>query len=376
MSSLELFAKQQLEKSTLLNQVRRIRTCAYVDENYVMRENKKLISFSCNDYLGLSMHPLVKQAARNAVEKYGASGRASRLVTGNNPLYLELETLLAKIKDTEAALVFGSGYLANIGIIPALVGKGDLILADKLVHASLIDGCKLSGAKLLRFTHNSLASCERILKMRRKEYKNCLLVTEHIFSMDGDIAPIDALCGLAEKYDTWLITDDAHGLGIINNTYSKKPHIQMGTLSKAAGSYGGYVCAQKTVIDYLIGAARSLVYSTSLPPATLAASIAALKIIINDENLCAKPLENAILFTKLLGIADATSPIVPLVIGDETKAILAAQILENRGFLVTAIRPPTVPRGTSRLRFAFSGLHKASDIEKLVKVIKENSLHD
>lgn len=376
MQSLALFAKQKLEESNARNQLRSLNTCTRQNSQHVIQNGKKLLSFSCNDYLGLSTHPLVTRAAQNAIKKYGTGSAASRLVTGNIPIYKEIEELLARMKGTEAALVFGSGYLTNIGVIPALVGKGDLIISDKLVHASLIDGCKLSGAKLLRFTHNSSASCERILRTHRNKFKNCLIITDTVFSMDGDIAPIDALYNLAEKYDAWLMTDDAHGLGVIAKPSNYKAHIQMGTLSKAVGGYGGYVCAQKIVIDYLVGAARSLIYSTALPPATLAANIAALKIIISDKTLSEKAIENAVLFTKLLGKPDAVSAIVPLIIGDEIKTILAAQILENNGFLVSAIRPPTVPRGTSRLRFAFSALHKTKDIERLVAVIKENILYE
>ncbi len=370
MPSLELFAKQQIEKAKSLNRLRELKVTGREDSVYVQRNGKKLISFSCNDYLGLASHPAVKEAAHNAIEKYGAGGGASRLVTGNSALYEELETLLADIKGTEGALVFGSGYLANIGVIPALVSKGDLIIADKLVHASIIDGCQLSGAKLVRFLHNDISSCENLLKKYRNDYKNCLIVTDNIFSMDGDIAPVDELFALAEKYDSWLMTDDAHGLGTVINSHTAKPHIQMGTLSKAVGSYGAYICASKTVIDYLVNSSRSLIYSTSLPPASLAASIAALKIIVHDKELCAKALENALFFTEILGIKKALSTIVPLIIGDEEATMLAAEELEAHGFLVTAIRPPTVPNGTSRLRFAFSALHNRKDIEKLAEVIK------
>jgi len=374
MPSLDIFASHNLKMASSVKQLRKLKESAREEGIYVIRGGKKLISFSCNDYLGLSSHLDVKRAATQAIEKYGAGGGASRLITGNNPLYEQLEIILAQTKGTEAALVFGSGYLANIGIIPTLVGKGDLIIVDKLIHASLIDGCKLSGAKLLRFTHNRIASCEKILKLNRNLYKNCLIVTDQVFSMDGDVAPIDELCDLASKYDAWLMTDDAHGLGTIANSNNKKPHLQMGTLSKAVGSYGGYVCASKFVIDYLVSTARSLIYSTSLPPATLASGIAALKIINDNKKLCAKPLENAILFTRLLGIPDATSPIVPIIIGEEDKTVKISQELENNGFLITAIRPPTVPKGTSRLRIAFSALHQEKDIEYLATLIKEMKL--
>lgn len=368
------FAQGQIQKSIDENRLRALKQNERLEGGYIIRNGQKLVSFSCNDYLGLSHHPEVKRAACEAIEKYGVGGGASRLVTGNSPLYLELEALLATIKGTESALVMGSGFLANIGVIPAFAGRGDLIIADKLVHASIIDGCRLSGAKLLRFAHNDVLSCAKILKQRRKNFKNCLIVTETVFSMDGDIAPIDELYNLAENFDAWLMSDDAHGLGVISVNSGARPHIQMGTLSKAVGSYGGYVCAKKTVIGYLAGAARSLVYSTALPPATLASSIASLKIIMKDKDLSNAPLNNAILFTSLLGMKPAVSPVVPLVLGSEERAVMAAAALESEGFLVAAIRPPTVPNGTSRLRFAFSAWHKEADIERMVRVIKEKIL--
>ena len=369
MPPLAEFAKHKISKLSSEKRLRFLKQASREDGIYITRDGKKLISFSCNDYLGLSWHQGVKAAAINAINKYGTGACASRLITGNHPLYKKLEQLLAEIKNTEASLVFGSGYLANIGVIPVLVGKGDLIIADKLVHASILEGCKLSGAKLLRFHHNDTNSCNDILTKHRAEYKNCLIVTDHVFSMDGDIAPIDELYLLAEKYDAWLMSDDAHGLGTIIKGNTHKPHIQMGTLSKAVGSYGGYICADKIVIDYIASTAKSHIYSTALPPATIAASIAALEIIRNNTELCAKPLKNAVSFTKLLGIKDAQSPIVPIILGDSTKAISIADELQKEGFLVTPIRSPTVPAGTARLRCTFSALHKEEDIKKLAETI-------
>lgn len=371
---LATFAHDKIANSIKANRLRILKQGMRTDDVYVTRGGRKLISFSCNDYLGLTNNEKVKEASCNALLKYGAGSGASRMVTGNNLLYEELEAILAHIKGTEAALVIGSGFLANIGIIPALAGKDDLIIADKLVHASIIDGCKLSGAKLMRFTHNDPASCKKLLERYRHNYKNCLVITETIFSMDGDAAPIDELYNISNDFDSWLMTDDAHGLGIISNHFSAKPHIQMGTLSKAVGSYGGYVCADKVVIDYLTNNTRSMVYSTALPPAVLAASIASLKIIMNDKALCKKPVENAELFTSMLGIEKAQSAIVPLILGTEEKSMEAMEILESEDFLVLAIRPPTIPKGTSRLRFAFSALHKTEDIAKLAKVVKDKIL--
>lgn len=376
MPDLDEFADISLKNLKKQGRLRSLKDVERSEGVYLIKNGKRLISFSCNDYLGLSGHPKVKQAAIDAIEKYGAGSGASRLITGSHPLYKKLEDKLAKLKGTQSALVFGSGYLANVGIIPALCKKGDLIIADKLVHACLIDGAKLSGATLKRFKHNDVNSCEKILKENRSGYNNCLIITDGVFSMDGDVAPVDNLCELAEKYDAWLMTDDAHGLGILNggtgSALNKKPHIQMGTLSKAAGVYGGYVCASQKVIDYLVNHARSFIYSTGLPPSVIASAIASLEIIGDDKDLIKKPLENARYFTSLLGMDEAQSSIVPLIIGDEDKALAASEFLEDNGFLVSAIRPPTVPKGTARLRFTFSALHSRSDIEKLARLVRKN----
>ncbi len=336
----------------------------------ISRNGKNFISFSCNDYLGLSQHPKVIAAAIDAVRKYGAGAGASRLVTGDCPLYGELEALLAQHHNTQAACVFGSGYLANIGTISALIGKNDLILADKLSHACIIDAGRVSGAAMLRFAHNNVAHLRMLLEANRSEYQNCLIVTETVFSMDGDVAPLVELSELAQEFDAWLMTDGAH---YVAQATSHKPltTINMGTLSKAAGSYGGYVCGSNILVDYLKNAARSLVFSTGLPPASLAASIAALKIMQDEPERLNKPLENAKLFTQILGLPEAQSAIVPLILGENDKAVEASKLLAENGFLVAAIRPPTVPENTARLRFTFSALHERKHIEGLCAVIKQ-----
>jgi len=340
---------------------------------HISRGGKEFVSFSCNDYLGLSGHPRVIAAASSALQKYGAGAGASRLVTGECPLYSELEELLAEYYDVQAACVFGSGYLANIGAIPALVGKNDLIIADKLAHACIIDGGKLSGSTMLRFAHNNVAHLRMLLEANRVEYQNCVIVTETVFSMDGDIAPLAELSALAKEFDAWLMTDGAHGFYPLPNPPPQAGEgiIKMGTLSKAAGSYGGYVCGSKTLVEYLKNAARSLVFSTGLPPASLAASIESLKIMKEEPELCHKPLENARLFTQIIGLPEAQSAVVPLVLGENKKAAATSASLAENGFLVSAIRPPTVPENTARLRFTFSALHTKEQIEKLCDVLKK-----
>lgn len=337
----------------------------------VIRAGRKLISFSCNDYLNLSRHPDVMEAAKDAIDTYGAGSGASRLVTGNHPLFGALEARLASIKGTDAALIFGSGYLANIGIIPALAGEGDLILADELVHSCMHVGAALSGAKLVRFAHNDAAALGAALAAGRGRAKNCLILTESVFSMDGDLAPIGSLADLAEAHDAWLMTDDAHGFGVVTpDPAAMRAPLQMGTLSKAAGAYGGYLCASRPVIDLLVNRARSLIYSTGLSPADAGASLASLDIIAKGGPLTKRPLANARLFTRLLELDEAASPIVPLVLGDAERALELSDRLEAVGFLVAAIRPPTVPDGTARLRFTFSAGHSEDHVRSLAAAVR------
>ena len=350
-----------------------------LDQSYADRGDLHLISFCCNDYLGLSQHPAVKNAAIEALERYGAGAGASRLVTGNHPLYAELERRLARLKGTEAACVFGSGYLANLGIPPALVGKDDLIVADATVHSSMHAGIRASRAKAVFFAHNDMEDCRALLRHHRAAHRHCLLMTEGVFSMDGDRAPLVALCDLADQYEAWFMTDDAHGLGVLGGGrgsaaeagIAARVPLQMGTLSKAIGSYGGYLCASSAVIELMVNRARSLIYATGLPPATIAASIAALTLIEEDPALAAAPLTRARRFTAALGLPEAESPIVPLIVGAPERALAASQALAEHGFLVTAIRPPTVPQGTSRLRFTFSATHTDDDIDRLIASVRD-----
>jgi 8-amino-7-oxononanoate synthase len=335
----------------------------------VRRGSREYVSFSCNDYLGLARHPDVIKAGRLALKRHGAGACASRLLTGSHPLYSELEWALAEMKGAERAVVFGSGYLANLGTISALAGRGDLVLADRLCHASILDGARLAGATLMRHAHCSTQDCEAILARRRSEFKRCLIVTETVFSMDGDRAPITDLAALARDHDAWLLTDDAHGLGIVS---SDAADVQVGTLSKALGAYGGYVCAQADVVAFLENNARSLIYSTGLPPAVVAAATAALRILRDDPALVSRPLENARRFTRALGRAQAESAIVPVIVGQSERALQASALLEANGLLAVAIRPPTVPPGTARLRFAFTALHDNEAIDRAAALLKEH----
>ncbi|HTV34723.1 MAG TPA: 8-amino-7-oxononanoate synthase [Methylocella sp.] len=378
MQSLDDFASRKLVELERKHLRRALAESARETAPFVWRTGRRLLSFSCNDYLNLAGHPAVKEAALAAIERYGAGAGASRLVTGNHPLYGELEERLATLKGTQAACVFGSGYLANSGIIPVLVGAGDLILIDALSHACLFAGAKLSAAKTLVFDHNDLSQAKSLLAARRVQHRHALLVTDGVFSMDGDRAPLAELAELCEAYETWLMSDDAHGLGVLGDGrgsahaagVSIRIPLQMGTLSKAAASYGGYLCASSPVIDLMKTRARPLIYSTALPPATVAAAIAALRIIEADPALTRRPLAKARLFAEKLDLPPAQSPIVPLLVGEAQAALQASKALEKEGFLVAPIRPPTVPAGTARLRFAFTAAHPDEEILRLAMAVR------
>ncbi len=348
---------------------------------YAERGGRRLLSFSCNDYLNLSQHPAIIKAAVEATRRYGVGAGASRLVTGNHPLYDELETRLARLKGAAAACVFGSGYLANIGIIPALVGPDDLVLVDEFSHACIHAGAKLSGATVRRFRHADAADAEAVLAEHRAGHSRALVATDGVFSMDGDLAPLAALARLAERFDAWLLADDAHGLGVVGrgrgSTFANGPAdvpLQMGTLSKAVGAYGGYLCASQPVIALMRTRARPFIYSTGLPPAVVAAAIASLDLIERDPDYVGQPLRKARLFTRALNLPQAQSAIVPIVVGGAEAALSASAMLEREGFLVVAIRPPTVPVGTARLRFAFTAQHPDAEIERLAGIVRSRVL--
>ncbi len=382
MRSLDLFARDKLAERERDNLRRSIVETESGDGVHVVRNGRALLSFCSNDYLNLSQHPAVKRAAAAAAESYGAGAGASRLVTGSHPLYAELESRLAKLKGAEAACVFGSGYLANAGIVPALVGPGDLILIDELAHSSMHTGARLSGAAIMAFRHNDTAHLRALLEAERARFRHALIMTEGVFSMDGDLAPLPELAEIASRTDAWLMSDDAHGIGVLGqgrgSAYATNPSaeipLQMGTLSKAIGSYGGYLCGSRAVIDLMHNRARTLVYSTGLPPAALGAAIAALDIIESDPGLAALPLQKARAFTRAANLPAADSAIVPVTIGDADAALRASALLEDEGFLVIAIRPPTVPEGTARLRVTFNAAQPDEAIERLAGLIRNRIL--
>ena len=378
MRSLDEFASAKLAALEAGDLRRRLAPTARTGATEIVRNGRRLISFCCNDYLNLTHHPRVMAAAKDAIDRYGAGAGASRLITGNHPLLAELEARIARLKGCEDAAVFGSGYLANLGAIPTLVGPGDLVLIDALSHACLFAGAKLSGAEVRVFRHNDVDHLASLFD----EDRRCLVLTEGVFSMDGDLAPLPQIAALAAAHDAWLMTDDAHGIGVVGGGRGSSfafgapvpVPLQMGTLSKAAGSYGGYVAASRAVIELMRTRARSFVYSTGLPPASAAAAIAALDIIDSDPDLCARPVTNAALFCRTLGLTAPASAIVPLVLGDARNALAASRALEDDGFLVVAIRPPTVPHGTARLRFTFTAAHNEADVLRLAEAVRAKVL--
>ncbi len=366
-AGISAYSKNLLDRLADKDRCRELISTARGPDMRAQRTDQTLISFCDNDYLGLSQDRRIIKASQHAAGEYGVGAGASRLVTGNNPLNAELEKQLALMKRLPSARVFGSGYLANVGTIPALVGSQDLIVMDELSHACMHAGARLSRAEILVFKHNDLASLESALA-GNEAGRRILVLTETVFSMDGDVAPLVEISRLCDQYGAWLMTDDAHGFGVLD--LDNPAPLQMGTLSKAVGSYGGYVCGDVDFMHLLTNRARSLVYTTGLPPSVLAASLEALKIIRAEPQHAETVLGHASLFCQLLDLPKPQSMIVPVIYGSEQKALTASSLLQDAGYLVSAIRPPTVPEGSSRLRITFSASHKESDVRALAAAMK------
>ncbi|RMF09527.1 MAG: 8-amino-7-oxononanoate synthase [Alphaproteobacteria bacterium] len=380
MDSLDAYATRKLADIEGRGLLRHLVTTHRGPGGAATQGGRRLISFCCNDYLNLSQNREVIASAQAAAAEYGAGAGGSRLVTGNYPLLAELEDRLARLKGTEAACVFGSGYLANIGIIPCFAGPDDVIFIDELAHACLFAGARMSRAATHVFRHNDMDHLQALLDRQRNRHRHALVITDGVFSMDGDLAPLDIMGPLARAHDAWLLTDDAHGIGVVGRDGrgssfafgSEKADVplQMGTLSKAVGSYGGYLCASEPVIALVRNRARSLVFTTAPPPASIGAALAALDIIERDAELRQAPLAKARLFTDFLGLPDPQSPIVPIIVGAPDRAVEASRKLRDQGFLVNAIRPPSVPEGTARLRVTFMANHGDEDVLRLARAVK------
>lgn len=354
-----------------------------IDGAYVFAAGKKCLMLASNNYLGMTHESEVRQAAIKAIEAYGTGAGGARLTTGSHPLYEELEANLAQFKGTEAAITFNTGYMANVGTISAIMNKNDVIFSDALNHASIIDGCRLSGAKRVIFPHSDMQVLKGLLESTKCAGKR-LIVVDGVFSMDGDIAPLSQLVELAKLYDCLLMVDDAHATGILGNGHGTAAHfgltdqvdIQMGTLSKALGSEGAYVAGKKILIDYLINKARSYIFSTALSPADIGAANAAVKILMQSIRLPEKVLANADFMRselKMQGIevGGEITPILPIPIGAADLAVKVANHLKEKGIILSAIRPPTVSVGESRLRLTVNAKHSQSDLKQAAVTIAE-----
>ncbi len=362
----------------------------------IIWDGRELVNFASNDYLGLANHPSVKQAAVEAVERFGAGSGASRLICGSLAPHHRLEEALAAFKGLEAAVSFGSGYAAALGTIGALLGKDDCVVVDRLVHACFIDAARLSGAKLRVFRHNDLGDLERVLRSviarcgpasGRESTPRILVVTESVFSMDGDLAPLKGIVELKERYGAWLMLDEAHATGLFGERRNGlasasgvggRIEIQMGTLGKALGASGGFICGSRRLIDLLVNRARSFIFSTAPAPAASAAALAAINLVQSDTGAgrCRALWERVAQIAKLArsgwteSLAAPGSPILPVPVGEERDAVALADRLREHGFGIPAVRYPAVPRGKARLRMTLTAGHSAEDITRATALLE------
>lgn len=365
------------------NQFRSLKVAEPGEGSGLIIDGKRVVNLSSNDYLGLCRHPRLKEAFISAIERYGVGAGASRLVSGHTKIVKELEERIAKFKSTESALVFGSGYLTNIGVIPSIAGDGDIILADRLNHASIFEGCRLSRARLLVYRHKDVNQLEDILK-RYSSYRRKLIITDGVFSMDGDIAPLNDIVSIAKGFGAMVMVDDAHSTGVIGKTgrgtmeyfgIRDGVDIQMGTLSKAIGCYGGYVAGERSLVNYIMNRARSFIFTTALPPAIAAAAIVAFDIIEGVPELRERLWENRGYYHKgIAGLGLETgrseSQIIPIMIGDEKVGLDLSKRLLELGVYAPAIRPPTVPRGTTRIRTTVMATHTKDEIDICIEALR------
>jgi 8-amino-7-oxononanoate synthase len=342
-------------------------------------DGRPVLSFCSNDYLGLANHPEVVRAFQSAANEYGVGAGAAHLVNGHSRVHHELEDALAEFTGREGTLLFSTGYMANLGVASALLGRGDAVLEDRLNHASLIDAGLLSGARLQRYIHADVSSLES--KLGIDTDRECLVMTDGVFSMDGDIAPLPELAAVASKHEAWFMVDDAHGIGVLGErgrgslehfglSRAEVP-ILMGTLGKALGTAGAFVAGSEDLVEYLIQSARTYIYTTAMPAAVAAATLASLRLV-DSEGWRREKLQTLITRFRTgveqlgLELMPSSTPIQPLVVGDAGQAVAMSEALLKRDILVTAIRPPTVPQGTARLRFTFSAEHTEEQVDQLL----------
>lgn len=371
-----------IDEAGLLRSLRRIETPQQVD---VHSGDRKLINFSSNDYLGLAAHDSLRVAAQAGVETLGAGAGSARLISGSQTIAHELEAALATFKQTEAALSFSSGYAAALGAVPALIGQGDVVIIDKLVHACLVDAVRLSGAKLRVFKHNDLADLEDILQWSSGRDGNTLIITESVFSMDGDLAPVRDLVQLKNRYGAWLMLDEAHATGLYGEgrrgiaeemDVADGVEVQLGTLGKALGAAGGYICGSQALIDLLVNRARSFIFSTAPVPAQLSAAKRGVELVQSNEGEALRTrlwanvdaLKNGLL-QQGWKLPVMRSAILPLMISDEREALALAERLREAGVWVPAVRYPAVARGAARLRVTVSAAHQPKHLDALLDAL-------
>ncbi len=375
--------EKQLNESAARHLTRRLTPLHSGVGPMVEMAGRQILLLASNDYLGLAMHPEVIQASVEATQRFGAGAGAARLISGSLPPHQDLESALAQFKGTEAALTFSSGYLANIGTIPALIEQGGLILADRLCHASLIDGCRLSTADFRVYRHNDTSHLQSLLAKRRRA-RRTLIVTDGLFSMDGDLAPLPELSRLAQAYEADLYIDDAHGTGVMGSHgrgtaehfgLDTQIPFQMGTLGKAFGSSGAYLAGSSALIRYLINTSRSFIFTTAPPPSSAAAAMTALQVIQREPERRARLWANRErLFSGLtqlgFSLSPSVSPIMPILVGNAETALSFAEHLFAEGVYAPAIRPPTVPDATSRIRVTVTSEHTSSHIDFALTVFQ------
>ncbi len=379
------YLREALEELKAKNQYFHLRVLEGEQKPVATFDGKEVINLSSNNYLGLTTHPKLRRAAIEATRKYGVGSGAVRTITGTMKIHMELEEQIARFKKVEACVVFQSGFTANAGTVSAILGKEDLIISDELNHASIIDGCRLSRATIKVFKHKDVADCERVLKETENWPGKKLLITDGVFSMEGDIADLPALCDLAERFNCIMMVDDAHASGVLGSRgrgtidhcgVHGRVDIQVGTLSKAIGSIGGYVCGSKDLIEFLYHRARPFLFSTSHPPSVTATCMAAFELLDSEagEKLIKKLWANTKFFKnklKKLGFKTGKSetPIMPILVGDAGKAFEFSRELFSEGLLAMAIGFPTVPEGKARLRTIVTATHKRADLERAAEII-------
>ncbi|QQD20058.1 8-amino-7-oxononanoate synthase [Spongiibacter nanhainus] len=377
--------RRRLQERQSQSRYRRRRTVASPQGREIQLNGRRVLQFCSNDYLGLANHPALVDAMQQTADRRGVGAGASHLVCGHSDIHHQLEQRLAAITGRDRALLFSTGYMANLGTVSALLGKGDHILEDRLNHASLLDAGLLSGARFQRFQHNSLDDLSRRLSKLPDDGQR-LIVVDAVYSMDGDRAPLAELASLSAQHNAWLMADDAHGFGVLGEHGAGSAQeagldqqqlpVLMGTLGKAIGSFGAFVAGSETLIESLIQFARPYIYTTAMPPAVAAATLAALDLL---ETEAWRRQHLSSLITRFrtgaqalgLPLMASTTAIQPLLVGEEERALAISRDLEERGVLISAIRPPTVPQGTSRLRITLSAAHTEKDIDTLLEVLSE-----